>query len=198
MRSVAILGVLGPTLFWLTGCTQGLESRRFQSRVIHDASADEVFHAAQVILRREFGRLNIAPDARRVVSEPVESRTSSESGSARDLYGGRSTIRRIAHLAVSPRADGAIVRLRIDIERQDTAQTEAFQPDRHRLTDAPSQTPIERDAATSTRQNTVWTFVRRDRRFERALLAELQEQFAPEPDEAETRQADNTQRAKTP
>ena len=193
----ALLALL-PLLFALEGCTQGLETRRFQSRMIRSASADEVFRAAQVLLRREFGVLKVEPDTRRIVSQPVEYRTFSESGTARDLYGGRSTIRRTAHLAVSPRADGAIARLRIDIERQDTAQTEAFQPDRHRLTDAPSQTPIERDAATSTRQNTVWTFVRRDRQFERALLAELQEQFAPEPDEAETRQADDAQRAKTP
>ena len=181
MRYVGALLALLPVPLWLTGCSQGLETRSFQSRIIQPASADDVFGAAQVLLRREFGRLKIESDARRVVTEPVEYRTSSESGTARDFYGGRSTMRRTAHLSVAPRGNGAIARLRVDIERQDTARREAFQPDRNRLSDAPSQTPIERDAATSTEQNTVWTFVKRDRRLERALLAELEEQFAPTP-----------------
>jgi hypothetical protein len=182
MRNLGALLVLLPPLL-LAGCTSATQTRTFQSRVIQTASPDDVFVAAQVLLRREFGRLNIETQARRIVSEPVEYRTSSESGTARDFYGGRSTMRRTAHFALAPRGDGVVARLRIEIERQDTDRREVFQPDRHRLSDAPSQTPIERDAATSTQQNTVWTFVKRDSRLERALLAELQEQFAPQPEE---------------
>ncbi len=198
MKTLGAPLTLVMALSYLTGCTQGLETRSSHSRIIPAASPDEVFRAAQVILRREFGRLTIDAQARRVVSQPVEYRTSSGSGTARDLYGGRSTMRRIAHFAVAPREDGAIARLRIEVERQDTTRQEAFQPDRHRLSDAPSQTPIERDAATSTRQNTVWTFVTRDRRFERELLAELQEQFAPPPEEAEATQPTGERAAQTP
>lgn len=182
----------------LAGCAQGLETRRFQSRIIGSASADEVFRAAQVLLRREFGALKIEPEMRRIVSQPVEYRTVSESGTARDLYRGRSTMRRVAHFAVGRRGDGAVARLRIDIERQDTARREAFQPERNRLSDAPGRTPIERDAATSTQQNTVWTFVKRDRRLERVLLAELQEQFAPLPEEAEDVQPAGDRAAEAP
>jgi len=185
MKHLAALLPLVPTLSCLTGCAQGLETRGPQSRFIEAASPDEVFRAAQVVLRREFGPLQLEPDAWRIVSLPVEYRTSSESGAARDLYGGRSTMRRTAYFAVAPRGAGAIARLRIEVERQDTTRQEAFQPDRHRLSDAPSQTPIERDAATSTRQNTVWTFVKRDRRLERELLVELQGQFAPQPEEVD-------------
>lgn len=179
MSRLAALSALVPFAIALTGCAPGVDARSFQSRVIRDAAPDDVFHAAQTILRREFGPLEIESDARRLASRPVEYRTTSESGSARDLYGGRSTMRRIARFSVAPRGDGAVARLGIDVERLDTARREAFQPDRYRLTDAPSQTPIERDAATSTRQNTIWTFVKRDLRFERALLTEIQEQFAP-------------------
>ncbi|MFQ5805515.1 MAG: hypothetical protein ACE5I3_03585 [Phycisphaerae bacterium] len=198
MRTLGALLTLMPMLACLAGCMQGLETRRFQSRLIPAASADDVFRAAQVILRREFGPLNIEPAARRIVSQPVEYRTASESGTARDLYGGRSTIRRIAYFAAAPRDAGTIARLRIEVERQDTARQETFQPDRHRLSDAPSQTPIERDAATSTRQNTVWTFVKRDLRFERELLAELQEQFAPQPEAAEATRSAGERSAETP
>jgi len=168
------------------GCASELDSRRFQARLIRGASADEVFAAAQVILRREFGRLDVDQETRQIVSAPRESQTSSESGTARDLFGGPSTIRRVARLRVSSRPEGALARLRVDIERRDTTRSEVFQPDRYRLSDAPGQTAIERDAATSSRQNAVWTFVRRDRRLERALLAELEEHFAPEPEAAES------------
>jgi hypothetical protein len=198
MKAFGALLTLVLTLPGLTGCSQGLEVRSFQSRVIQAAAPDEVFHAAQVILRREFGHLTVDADARRIVSQPVEYRTSSESGTARDLYGGRSTMRRIAHFAVAPRADGAVARLRIEVERQDTTRQEVFQPDRDRLSDAPGRTPIERDAATSTRQNTVWTFVKRDLPLERALLAELQEQFAPQAEEAEATQPAADRSAQTP
>jgi hypothetical protein len=183
MRISGVSALLATLLLCLSGCSQGLETSSFQSRVIRTASPDEVFRAAQVILRREFGPLRIEPDARRIVTLPAEYQTSSDSGTARDLYRGRSTVRRIAHFAVARRGDSSIARLRVEIERMDTARQEAFQPDRSRLSDAPGQTPIERDAATTTRQNTVWTFVKRDQSLERSLLAELQEQFAPAPEE---------------
>jgi hypothetical protein len=188
MRVLGVLSALLPLLCCLAGCGQGLESRNFQTRAIGEAAPDEVLAAAQVILRREFGRIDIEPGARRVVSQPVEYQTSSESGTARDLYGGRSTMRRIAHFVAARRGTGTVARLRVDVERRDTARQEAFRPDHGRLSDAPGQTPIERDAATTTRQNTVWTFVKRDRRLERALLTELHEQFAADPEELEAAQ----------
>jgi hypothetical protein len=190
--------VLLPILLCLVGCSQGMESRTFQARVIDRAAPDDVMLAAQVLLRREFGRLDVEPGSRRIVSQPVEYQTSSDSGTARDLYRGRSTMRKVAHFAVAKRGEGTIARLRIDVERMDTARQEVFRADQGRISDAPGQTPIERDAATSTRQNTVWTFVKRDRQLERALLAELQEQFAPEPEEMPAEQPAEDRPAETP
>ena len=183
MRGLGALLVSFSSLSWLIGCTQGLESRSFQTRVISGASVDEVFRAAEVLLRREFGPLEIEPDTHRIVSQPVEYQTATESGTARDLYRAPSTMRRTANLRATPCRAGVAVRLRIDVERKDTERREVFQPDKYRLSDAPGQTPIERDAATSERQNTVWTFVKRDQRLERALLGELEAQFAPPPEQ---------------
>ena len=84
---------------------------------------------------------------------------------------------------VVPRGGSTTARLRIDLERQDTAQRAASPPDAYRLSDSPAYTPIERDAATTDQQNTVWTKVKRDRSLERALLEELCEQLAPAPSE---------------
>jgi len=195
MNKIATLSVM-VSLAALAGCSQNMENRRFQTRIIHGATPDDVYQAALVILRREFGKLIIDAPARQIVSAPAEYRTSSGSGTARDFYGGGSTMRNTAHFSVGRKGDGAVARLRVDIERKDTARQEAFQLEHHRVSDAPGQTPIERDAATSTKQNTVWTFVKRDRRLERGLLMELQEQFAPTPEKREDTQSADAQAEK--
>ena len=183
MRTTGLLTLCVVCMTAWAGCTQGVESRAFHARPIASADADQVFRAAQVVLRREFGPLDVDPQLRRIVSRPTEYRTTSDSGTARDYYGGPSVMRKIAHLSVAPRGQETVARIRIDIERQDTERREVFQPESSRLSDSPGRTPIERDAATTTQQNTVWTFVRRDYQLERALIAELQEHFAPPPDD---------------
>lgn len=164
----------------LAGCTQGLGVNASQTRVFEAANPDDVFNAAIVILQREFGRLTINREGRTILSVPVEFRTAANTGSARGLVGLRSSMRQQARFSVGRRGEGAIARLRIDVERKDTQQQRIRQFQGSRLSDAPGRnTPIERDAATTQRQNTVWTRVRRDRTMERALLNELHETLAP-------------------
>jgi hypothetical protein len=172
---VLVLAALG-----LTGCAPGLEAPRYTTCLIETDDPDRVLQAAEVVLRREFGRLTVDREQRRIESDPREYTSARDSGTARDLVGARSRMRRVASFAVVRRGSGMLARLRVDLERQDTAQRAASPPDAYRLSDSPAYTPIERDAATTRRQNTVWTKVRRDQRLERALLDELRELFAPE------------------
>ncbi len=58
---------------------------------------------------------------------------------------------------------------RVLIQEQTTQAHRLFERD-HRGYDTPTDTPIEREAATTVRQNTVWRTNRRDRRSERAIL----------------------------
>jgi hypothetical protein len=189
-QNAATLSSLVLALGALVGCANEsrailpLEARGTQSRLINDTEADPVLRAAEVILRREFGRLQVSAGQRRIVTEPQTYFSNRESGTARDLYGASTRMRRLATFSVAPRDTGAQVRLRIDIEREDTDRREAFRMEDSRLSDAPSYSPIERDAATSARQNTVWTFVKRDFQLERRLLDELGQQFAPLPEGA--------------
>jgi len=171
---VLVLAALG-----LTGCARGLEAPGYTTRLIETADPDRVLQAAEVVLRREFGRLTVDREQRRIESDPLEYTSARDSGTARDLVGARSRMRRVARFVAARRGSGSLARLRIDLERQDTAQRAASPPDAYRLSDSPAYTPIERDAATTRRQNTVWTKVRRDQRLERALLDELRELFAP-------------------
>lgn len=173
--------LLLPMCGGLLGCGQNLEMAGRQSRLIDTTDTRAVLSAGMALLRREFGRIEVDEPRMTVESVPVEYSTRRESGTARDLYRGRSTMRRVAHFSVGRQGGATVARLCVDIERQDTARLAGAQPATGRLSDSPGYTPIERDAATSQRQNTVWTRVGRDRRLERMLLDELQERFAVPP-----------------
>lgn len=179
MKRTALLTLWIGGAIVLTGCaTEASVQMRPQERIIACDNEDEVLVVASRILQREFGRMQ-TQEGRRLVSYPAEYSTSRASGTARDLYGGRSTMRRIAAFEVGRRGDQTVARLRIDVERQDTERQRVMHPTGHRLSDTPgSETPITQDAATTESQNTVWTRVRRDTSLERALLEELQEHFA--------------------
>ena len=182
-----VLILLLPVLLLPVGCGPQSELARQQSRVIQVDDPDQILLAATKVLRREFRRMHVDTENRIIETEPVEFSTTRSSGTARDLYRGRSRMRRIAHFSVGRRGQSSVARLRIDVERQDTDRVLTMQPPTQRVSDSPAYTPIERDAATTERQNTVWTRVRRDRRMERELLQELSEQFTlPAAEEANT------------
>lgn len=185
MRNRLVLGALAAML-GLTGCTSSLETRRFQSRVIRGAEPEEVLKAAQVLLQREFGPVTVSRETRSIDSQPVPYMTKRASGTARDLYAADSAMRQTAHCRVLKKGDATVVMMRIDIEREDTERSEMLdvQNPTGRISDAPAYTPIQRDAATTESQNTVWTFVRRDTQRERQLLSQLQDQFSPAPPQA--------------
>jgi hypothetical protein len=175
-----------PVLALLAGCAEHGTVDMEQQRVIRDAEPDEVFAAAATVLQREFGSAKLDRGSHRIDTAPVEFSTQRESGTARDLYRGRSTMRRTAHFSVGRTGGQTVARLRIDVDRRDTERQAVMQPRPNRLSDTPGQeTPIDNDAATTAEQNSVWTRVRRDRALERALLDELRELFSRRASETE-------------
>lgn len=171
----ALLGCTA--LSGLTGCAGDgdLDARRGTVRVIQNAEPAEVLAAAESILRREFGRVEIDRTWSQIRAQPQEYTAGAE---PTDLGRGRSTLRRSALLTTSKRENGTLVRLRVDLERQDTRRHEATPGENYRLTDTPGYSPIERDAATTAAQNTVWTPIGRSVALEMSLLSDLQEIFA--------------------
>lgn len=174
-------------LVWSAGCSApGVETRTFQRIVVDDATPDQVFAESVRILRREFGSLEV--DNRRLEAmsggSAYEARTNS--GAGRDLYRGSSTMRRFATLKVAASGVRAVASLRIDLQRRDDDRRDAFLASDSRLSDSPGYTPIERDAARSTGQNTTWTNVGRDRDLERSLLNEIADFFGPATPPTET------------
>lgn len=184
MRHGLLIAHMLAALATLAGCTS--ESNLQMAVRDLPVDADTALAAANTVLRDDFDRLTVDRVARRIVSEPQEYSTQSESLTSRDLVRARSAMRRVATCNVVPRGpDSSQVRLRIERQREDTARTEQTEPGQYRLSDSPAYTPVERDAATTPRQNTVWTSIGRDTAMERSILGELERQFskfAPEPE----------------
>ncbi|MGD8451233.1 MAG: hypothetical protein PVJ57_05390 [Phycisphaerae bacterium] len=198
MSGRVVVLLLAPLCWGLVGCGPTTDLTGQQSRLIDTPDSRAVLVAGAALLRREFGRVDVDEGRLAVDSLPVEYSTRRESGTARDLYGGRSTMRRVAHFSVGRKGESSVARLRIDVERQDTARVASAQPAGTRISDSPGYTPIERDAATSERQNTVWSRVGRDRRLERMLLDELEERFAAPPTETAPAPAPASERPENP
>lgn len=83
-----------------------------------------------------------------------------------------SRFRRVAQVRVVPGPDVTNVYCRVAVQEQTTEAHRMFQSDQS-ISDAPGHTAIDRDAATTTEQNTVWETVRRDKAAERLILEEI-------------------------
>ncbi|MCG3126726.1 MAG: hypothetical protein CHACPFDD_01579 [Phycisphaerae bacterium] len=172
MRGILIL--LAGLSAAAAGCAESTEVVTYESRVMVAVAPQEAFDGAVTIFRREFGRVSADRDALTIDVPPSEYVVTRDTGSARDLVGGPTTVRRSARLRIRPSGDGSVAEVRVDLERRETT-TSLSPANDSRLGDRPGYTPIERDAATTDRQNTVWSRVRRDRALERSLLNELRE-----------------------
>lgn len=175
LLALGALALLGLSL----GCQTTEPTPRGQSMRIDSTDPDLVLEVAAVVLEPEFGRVEPPRTGDTLTAGPYVFTTHSSGGTARDLYGAPTRMRRTAHLRVSPVGGGTVATLRIDVERHDTQRRAATQPPTGRLRDQAAPTPIEEDAALREEQRQVWTFVRRDVALERQLLTELRNRFAP-------------------
>ncbi len=161
------------------GCTApgGIASTAYQSRAIA-LPLDQAFDAAVPIMREQFGRIVLDRPNWTITAPPEVFRAAGEAGgSAREYLGARGTLRRSATLRFRPRDGAAAAEVRVDIERREAGRSPAGPPS-SRLTDSPAETPMDRDAAITERQQAAWVRVRRDARLEREVLDALRDYAA--------------------
>jgi hypothetical protein len=79
-------------------------------------------------------------------------------------------IRRTATLEVIARGDSVELLCKVLVERLDTSDHQVFRRE-HGTGDVPTDTPIQEEGGVTSRQNEVWTLVRRDRQMERQIMA---------------------------
>lgn len=158
------------------GCTAPGASvaSAYQSRLVA-MPIEDAFDAAVPIMREHFGRVVLDRPNWTIDAPPTMFQAALEAGAgARELLGARGTLRRSATLRLRPREGGTAAEVRVDIERREAGRSPAGPP-ASRLSDSPAQTPMDRDAAITERQQAAWIRVRRDLRAERDVLDALRD-----------------------
>ena len=166
----------------LSGCVaSGSIALRYSVRTASSGELDRAWEASAATLNA----LGYQVDERDrhsgvLTAESREKKTISASNSAR----GRSPvlIRRRVELRVKPLSTGVKMFCQVVIQHQTTEAHRWLAFDRT-SSDMPGRTPIERDAATTIEQNTVWETVRRDKVAERAILSAILNRMQPAPHE---------------
>lgn len=161
--------LLAVSVFALTGCAApGPTAQNYLLRHAADVPPGALFGRAEVALLELGYEIDRAdPAAGVLTTRPVSGTESARSASGFGL--GRVTVRTIAEVRVQPADTGSTLFCRVRVEELTTASHAAFLQDRG-ASDLPSQTPIDREGATTEAQNSVWTMVRRDRAKERAII----------------------------
>lgn len=168
-----MLTLVGPMIALAGGCA--MDSPRMEQRVVLAATPEEVLPAAATVLEREFGRVRVDSAGLRVTAGPEEYVARGSTGLARDLVGGRATMRRTATFVAARSSEGTVARLRVERERRDSGAV-APSTANNWYSDSPGYAPTFTGPAGD--ELVLWTPVGRDRKLEDQLLDELREQVA--------------------
>lgn len=154
-----------------TACTSpGPTALSYTVRLVHGEDIGVLLDTAELALREQDYTIATRDDTLgTLIAYPLQ--TSGASGSIR--YKGRlipaHRLRRVAEIMLRPGSQTTSIFCRIVVQDQITETHRMFSLDRSGR-DVPNTTPIERDAATTTEQNTVWRTLQRDKSAERAVL----------------------------
>ena len=160
----------------LGACASPGPSRlNFGVRHMRDADPSAVFQAAEDALLKSGYRIDRCEHTAGVLTTyPVEGTLRDEAARSRTRLGTPRPLRRIAQVRIEERTGDVTVYCKVAVQEQ---TTEAYRMREYNLrtSDTPGYTPIDREAATTKAQNTVWRIIRRDKREERRILAAVEQ-----------------------
>lgn len=161
---IVIVGIMA------TGCESPSPTARSFSYVrLPGVDRATAFAAATEAMRQNYSIAEIDRDQWMIHSVPEETEEEATTPRVGDLVGVARNVRRIATAYVTGTDQTAEAWCKIVIERNESNEHRLWVQDMKR-DDTASATPAERDAATTTDQNSVWRTLRRDKRAERDLL----------------------------
>ena len=151
----------------LGGCAApGPTAMTYSVRRVSQGDVEGLLNAASIALEAEgFVIEKSDPEQGLVTTRPARV----EPAAADAGWSGRPAQRSVAQVQVTRGEGGMSIFCKVEIQRQTTEAYRLFQQARTR-TDLPDETAIDRDAATTAEQNTVWETVRRDKAAERRVL----------------------------
>ncbi len=171
---------IGVCCLALSGCAStGLSPLSYGVRRVEGGNDVTLFNAARAVLADLGYQIDRADAIAGVITtRPVLQSWRSSDAPARISSGGQ--WRHVVEVQLDERAEAVNVYCKVSIQQQVTAAHRMFAYDRSG-SDLPGDTPIERDAATTEEQNTVWQTVRRDKAAERRILEAILERAQPRP-----------------
>ena len=157
----------------LGGCAAPATSPRHHSmRRLSNHGPIEVLNRAESAMAQLGLGLDRRDDrAGELVSRPFDDTTRLGRGQAPEAPGIYAGQRRVARVRVEQSKDSSDLLLfcRVEVQEQTTQSLRMLSLEQG-TTDVPNETPIQREAATTPVQNTVWQTIRRDPAAERAIL----------------------------
>ncbi len=168
-----------PSLFlvawlWVSGCAApGPTARNYSVSRPEKLDPTTAFDAARAALTGLGYRIDELDRNAGLLSASADYALPAEESARRGLrISARRPTERFAEVRVLEAVETVRVYCKVLIRQRVTEAHRMFALD-HRGLDTPGQTPIEREAATTARQNTVWRTIRRDRPAERIILARI-------------------------
>jgi hypothetical protein len=129
-----------------------------------------VFEAAlKAVTGLGYGIDRVDRDAGIIITQPISEPYRSGLPRSGGRLSSQGRLRRVVQIRIDGRGGAVDVYCKVALEQQVTAAHRMFAYDRMG-SDVPGETPIDREAATTTEQNTVWQTVRRDKAAERRIL----------------------------
>ena len=162
----------------LCGCiSSGLSPMSFGVRYLRDCDAGTAFQCVRSVLIDAGYRIDRAdPAAGVIVTKPIfgPDADSLRRAMSRERHPDaqrrtRGRFRAIVDIHIAKAPETVNVFCKVAIQRQSTEAYRMFSRE-HRPSDLPTDTAIERDAATTTKQNIIWQTIARDKPTERRLL----------------------------
>lgn len=180
---VSLIG--GLLLVGSTGCATSPPSELlFHVRPMTGISTEAAFGLGERALTSLGYAIDLSDlDSGRLTTVPILSSGRGEPASSGTNLGRPVAVRRIAEFRVHPMGDSVRVYCRVVVQQR-LVGAERMYLRQAPISDLPGETPIERGAATTGKQNEVWRTVRRDKVRERQImdaLIDLAEPVIPPP-----------------
>ncbi len=158
---------------WLfaDGCVSaGVSLLNYSVRHVQGGDPAAAFAVAQVALINLGYKIDKSDRATGViVTRPIPTTASAERIHARTRLRSSSRLRRLVQVRIAQGPGVINVYCKVALQEQTTEAHRMFRRD-HAISDVPGETPIDREAATTEEQNTVWQTVGRDKAAERRIL----------------------------
>ncbi len=177
MNTRILFGLALGTCLMAGGCAETTARPRGQVVELADAEYDAAFAAGVAAMRDQFPIARQDAQSGEIVGLPAAYSGDAPSGKISvGLTRTKIQLRRSCWLRLSRGPEGVTAEVRVNIERRDTQDYEAYEGIRA-AEDLRMRTPAERRDTAGIDQREVWTFIRRDLEAEELIIHGLRERL---------------------